>query len=208
MGSGGEARPAFTNCTFTGNSAAHGDAFYLTSREGVFPSHVSIVNSILWNGEDEIFVADRSTVTVAYSDIKGGLSSTSAPVGRIVWGMGNIDADPCFVDAPAGDFHLRSQAGRWDAANQSWVRDEVTSPCIDAGDPLSPIGLEPFPNGGRANMGAYGRTGEASRSWFGGPVCDVIVAGDLNGDCKVDFADITILAGQWMWHSPQRGIGQ
>jgi hypothetical protein len=40
----------------------------------------------------------------------------------------------------------------------------VTSPCIDAGDPASPIGQEPFPNGGRINMGAYGGTAEASLS--------------------------------------------
>jgi hypothetical protein len=63
-----------------------------------------------------------------------------------------------------GDYHLKSQAGRWDPAGQSWVPDEVTSPCIDAGDPNSPAGAEPEPNGGRVNMGAYGGTGEASKS--------------------------------------------
>ena len=33
---------------------------------------------------------------------------------------------------------------------------------IGASDPSSPVGEEPFPNGGRVNMGAYGGTGEAS----------------------------------------------
>jgi len=42
--------------------------------------------------------------------------------------------------------------------------DDVTSPCIDAGDPNSPVGDEPEPNGGRINMGAYGGTEEASKS--------------------------------------------
>lgn len=42
--------------------------------------------------------------------------------------------------------------------------DDVTSPCIDAGDPNSPVGDEPMPNGGRVNMGAYGGTAEASKS--------------------------------------------
>jgi len=59
---------------------------------------------------------------------------------------------------------LKSQAGRWDSDSQSWVVDDVTSPCIDAGDPGTPVGLEPLPNGGIINMGAYGGTAEASKS--------------------------------------------
>jgi hypothetical protein len=42
------------------------------------------------------------------------------------------------------------------------VQDEVTSPAIDAGDPASPVGYEPAPNGKVVNMGAYGGTTEAS----------------------------------------------
>jgi hypothetical protein len=63
-----------------------------------------------------------------------------------------------------GDCHLKSQAGRWDPVARLWVQDEVTSPCIDAGDPATPAGDEPQPNGGRINMGAYGGTAEASKS--------------------------------------------
>jgi len=74
----------------------------------------------------------------------------------------------------------------------------VTSPCIDAGDPNSPIGYEPFPNGGIINMGAYGGTAQASKSYFGTPLCETIIAGDLNGDCKVDLADVTILMRHWL----------
>jgi len=101
-----------------------------------------------------------------------------------------------------GDYHLKSQAGRWDPKTQSWVKDNVTSPCIDAGDPMSPIGLEPFPNGGRINIGAYGGTAEASKSYFGEPVCETIVVGDLNGDCNVDFADLEIIALHWLEGRP------
>ena len=42
--------------------------------------------------------------------------------------------------------------------------DTEISPCIDAGDPNSPYLLEPEPNGGRINMGAYGNTTQASKS--------------------------------------------
>jgi hypothetical protein len=78
------------------------------------------------------------------------------------------------------------------------VKDDVTSPCIDAGDPNSPVGEEPFPNGGRINMGAYGGTAEASKSYFGEPVCETIIAGDINGDCRVDSKDLAILAQHWL----------
>jgi len=97
-----------------------------------------------------------------------------------------------------GDYHLKSQAGRWDSASGSWVQDDVTSPCIDAGDPNDPISNEPFPNGGRINMGAYGGTAEASKSYFGKPVCDTIITGDINGDGKVDWLDLGILASHWL----------
>jgi hypothetical protein len=70
------------------------------------------------------------------------------------------------------------------------VADDVTSLCIDADDPMSPIGLEPFPNGGFINMGAYGCTSKASKSYFGKPLCDTIFAEAINGDCQVDRADL------------------
>lgn len=76
-------------------------------------------------------------------------------------GTGDISADPLFAD-PHGDFHLKSEAGRWDGSR--WVEDDVTSPCIDAGDPKDDFSKEPEPNGGRINMGAYGNTVEASKS--------------------------------------------
>jgi len=93
---------------------------------------------------------------------------------------------------------LKSQAGRWDPNSQTLVRDDVTSPCIDAGDELDPIGQEPFPNGGIINMGAYGGTAEASKSYFGEPPCETIFAGDINGDCVVDFKDFFFIALHWL----------
>jgi hypothetical protein len=113
-------------------------------------------------------------------------------------GGDNLHADPLFADPNGGDYHVKSQAGRWDPARQVWVTDDVTSPCIDAGDPFAPIGYEPFPTGGVVNLGAYGGTAEASKSWFGGPVCETIIAGDINGDCRVDCADLEILMRHWM----------
>ena len=63
---------------------------------------------------------------------------------------------------------------------------------------MSPIGYEPFPNGAIVNVGAYGGTAEASKSYFGQPVCRVVVAGDINGDCRVDFTDFAIMSLHWL----------
>ena len=79
-------------------------------------------------------------------------------------GAGNISADPLFADPARGDYHLKSQAGRWDPQAKAWAKDQEHSPCVDAGDPRTDFAHEPDPNGGRVNMGAHGDTREASKS--------------------------------------------
>lgn len=200
----GDSNLTLANCTLSENRAS----------EGAVMCHIGggvtmLTHCILRDGDDEIVNAGGSTANVAYSNVRGG------------WpGESNIDADPCFVDPGRwvnagdpnqiaepddpnpvwvdGDYHLKSQAGRWDPKTLSWVKDDVTSPCIDAGDRMSPIGHEPFPNGGIINMGAYGGTVEASKSYFGESICETVVAGDINGDCKVDFRDFAIMALHWL----------
>jgi hypothetical protein len=160
----------------------------------------TIKNSILYN-HTWVFVPVGATLNISYCNFEGGRDRIWGD-GTVNWGPGNIDTDPCFARLGSwqveGDYHLKSQAGRWDANEGRWTKDEVTSPCIDAGDPMSPIGLEPFPNGGRINMGAYGGTAQAGKSYFGKPVCEVIVAGDVNGDCIVNFLDFRIMALHWL----------
>jgi parallel beta-helix repeat protein len=115
--------------------------------------------------------------------------------GTLIWGYGNIDTDPCFVDPNFfnGDFHLQSQAGRWDPNSQIWVVDAETSPCIDAGNPGCPPAAEPDPNGNRINMGAYGGTAQASKSPAG-----FRSLSDLNNDWDVDFNDLAIFVSYWL----------
>jgi predicted outer membrane repeat protein len=143
-----DSSPTLTNCTFSGNSASYyGGGMYCN---GGSPT---LTNCILWGDiPDEILIFGSAPV-ITYSNIQNGFT-----------GEGNIDADPLFADPNNGDYHLKSQAGRWDLNSQSWVIDEATSPCIDAGDPGTPVGFEPLPNGGIINMGAYGGTDEASKS--------------------------------------------
>ncbi|MHC4692227.1 MAG: right-handed parallel beta-helix repeat-containing protein, partial [Planctomycetota bacterium] len=190
-GSGGDAmsnvisHPILTNCTFTGS---RGFTAIYNWWENI---NLTLRNCILWDQtENEI---NDSNVTITYSNVKGGW-----------FGLGNIDVDPCFVDpgywdsngTPEdanddiwidGDYHLKSQAGRWEPASESWVQDDVTSPCIDAGNPGCPLGDEPAPNGNRRNMGAYGGKAEASKS----PINWRSIA-DLTNDWVVDSNDLKV----------------
>ncbi|MCK5269586.1 MAG: PD40 domain-containing protein [Sedimentisphaerales bacterium] len=78
-----------------------------------------------------------------------------------------------------------------------WVVDDETSPCIDGGDPTTNPMDEPSPNGGRVNMGAYGGTGQASKSERQWPnPCDI------NQDGRVDIRDFAEMSGNWLWTAP------
>ncbi len=179
------------NCLFVGNASFDGGAIY---SRGASPTlmHCTLAQNrggsigglsdeaggavldhcIVWDNDDE----ELSGAVVIHSNVDGG------------WpGEGNIDVDPCFASVGHwrsdsisraatwvdGDYHLKSQAGRWDPISESWVQDDVTSPCIDAGDPIAPVGDEPVPNGGIVNLGAYGGTAEASKTYLGGMVLHV-----------------------------------
>jgi predicted outer membrane repeat protein len=109
------------NCTVSGNQ----DGIYSGAIWGNYGTAISIVNCILWNDSSgEIFInPGYGSVEVSYSDVSGGWS-----------GEGNISEDPLFIGGDPYDFHL--------------IGD---SPCIDAGDPVSP----PDPDGTRADMGAF-----------------------------------------------------
>jgi hypothetical protein len=60
------------------------------------------------------------------------------------------------------DIHEQSKVGHWTPLG--WVTDASQSPCIDTGDTNTSYALEPNPNGGRINMGAFGGTEFASKS--------------------------------------------
>jgi len=133
------------NCTIYGNTASTGGGVLCN-----LGGNPIITNSILWeNSPNQIGGTPQD---VNYSCISGG------------WlGTGNIEEDPLFVDPTNGDYHLQSNEGSYHGG--AWLPDLGHSPCIDAGDPASPHGNEPLPNGDRVNMGAYGNTAEASLSY-------------------------------------------
>jgi predicted outer membrane repeat protein len=172
------------NCTIADNLASQGcGGIYFD----MYNSPVkTVTNSILWgNSPGQIYPSGNASIVVTYSDVSGG------------WpGTGNINADPRFANTGDGDYHLRSQAGRWNPNTQSWVKDFDTSPCIDAGDPNSDWPAELWPNDKRINMGAYGGTPQASMS--------LSEAGNIanldNDPCDIiDFNDLKVFAEKWCY---------
>ena len=109
----------------------------------------------IWNklSDTHSIVSENNCI---YGNAGGNLKGSG------ITSKGDIHADPSYADRSAYDYHLKSQYGRWNG--KKWVKDDVTSPCVDAGDPKSDCSREPAPNGGRINMGAYGNTAEASKS--------------------------------------------
>lgn len=182
------------NCTVAANTTtSNGGGLYIRT------ANAQVINSIFWGnqasaGGHQISTSSPATLTVRYSDVQGGRFGVYG-TGTVVWDAGNIDQDPLFADPNGEDYHLKSQRGRYWPAYQVWVLDPVTSPCIDAGDPTSPMEDEPQPNGNRINMGAYGGTEWASLSpsGEGGGI-----VGDVNGDGVIDFTDLFELIDMWL----------
>gem|GEM_PF-749669 len=159
--------PTLSNLTIVDND--YGIAAYVNSEP-------DISNCIFWNNTD----GDLYQCEALHSWIQDA---------------NDPNASPGFADAGGGDYHLLSERGRYWPAHDVWVLDDVTSPCVDGGDPnLEPSG-EPMPNGGLVNIGAYGDTAYASMSEWP-------LAGDNNRDGIVNMSDIAITANEWLERLP------
>ncbi|MBN2271647.1 MAG: right-handed parallel beta-helix repeat-containing protein, partial [Sedimentisphaerales bacterium] len=197
--------PILLNCTFHANHTEDGWSGGIYNDYESFPE---LTNCILWGNtneetHDEFAQIAGYPATVNYCCIQGWTGDLG--------GIGNIAADPCFVSPwyweeddswVDGDYHLKSFGWRWDVARRQWVFDRVTSRCIDAGNPGSPLLDEPltvpddpdndYGQNLRINMGAYGGTAQASM-----PPYDWVLLGDINNDGIVDFFDVACAAPYW-----------
>jgi len=195
------------NCTITNNVS------------GVSVGTAKIENCIIYNNTgSQLAVTNGNTVDISYSNVQDGLAGVTGD-GHVDWGPGNIDTDPCFVrlgywimdevTLVEGDYHLRSEGWRWNTEGQSWTYDFVTSRCIDAGNPGSPLRGELMsvprdPNNMwginlRINMGAYGGTSQA-----GMPPYDWALLADLNNDGTANFVDFAYQARDWLATAPEQ----
>ena len=148
--------PSLENVTIIDNSAYYdGGGIYCRSY-----SSPSLVNSIVSDntGNYGIYVQANypGNPTISYSDFYNneggnfygvndsiGVNVTTNANGDSCDVFYNIQMDPLFVDPLNGDYHL------------SWanfpIQDSTMSPCIDAGNPSSPLD----PDGTISDMGAF-----------------------------------------------------
>ena len=180
--------PIVNNCTFSGNSANKGGGICN------YDSSSTITNCILWGNAapdgNEIALNNSSTIDVNYCDIQAGLPGIydDGTGNTISWGPGNIDADPLFIDPNGPDGTIGT------------VDDDLhllpNSPCIDAGDPNTP--LDP-------NIDLDGRERFVDGDCDGQSVVDMGVYeftladfGDFNRTCDINLFDFAIFAQVWL----------
>jgi len=181
-----------THCTFYGNSTPQsGGAIYT---EG----HVAVTNSIFWGntcGPGQARDLHAGSADIGHTCLSGtGTDSIIISGKRVQHAI--ITRDPLFVNPADHDFHLKSVEGRWDPSRGGWLADGPTSPCIDRGEPGSTCEREPAPNGGRANLGAYGNTAYASLSEPGvKPVIENRTPARFDRS-RLAFA-VELVEGQW-----------
>lgn len=193
------------NCSITENRA---DDFGAGIYFGENYSPIIKNNIIAYNEGEGVYWKYAVPAEFSYNNLLGNTGGDYA--GWATPGEGDISIDPCFValgcwndpcNTPGdttddvwfgGNYHLKSETGRWDPNSEAWTNDDVTSLCIDAGDPNSDWTAERWPHGKRINMGAYGGTAEASMS-----LSDTGNIADLSNDDSVDFVDFTYLADSW-----------
>jgi hypothetical protein len=119
------------NSTFYGNHTQSSTGIINTTGD---LTTVNIQNCVLWNEGAIEISANDAQVTASYSNVQGGYE-----------GIGNIDANPLFLNGAGGDFRLQSE-----------------SPCINAGNPEGVPPAPPRdimgtlrPQSDRVDMGAY-----------------------------------------------------
>ena len=166
------------NCTLAANqgSSSGGGLFQLQGA-------VQLFNSVLWdNSADQgaqIVLGGTATLSVGYSDVMGGaVDIVIGDQAELIWGPGNIDADPLFADSANGDYRL--MAG---------------SPCIDAGDP--DFIADPQETDIDADPRVVDGNGDGTAVVDMGADEFVPCAGDLNIDGAIDAADLALLLGSW-----------
>ncbi len=169
--------PTVTNCTFALNSAANGRALAFDSC--CFSGNLIMANCILWDGGDEIANLNKSTLTITYTNVQG------------TWpGIGNIDADPLFVDPVNGDLHLQPGSVCIDAGH-NWAIAGITATDLDGNSRFVHARVSSHPGCGVpavVDMGAY--------EFPKGRAADIKL-GDIDGNGTVGMFDLVSLVISW-----------
>jgi len=173
--------PEITNCTFTANLASS----YSGAVNDWNDSYPIITNCIFWDNNapagSQIGDSGSSAATVNYSDVQGGWTGAG--------GVGNINIDPCFMDANGPDDVIGTLDDN--------ITLSVDSPCIDVGDNTAvPSGVTTDLDG-RLRI-ADGDCNDSDIVDMGASEFAYVYIGDLDCDCAVDFFDFAIFARHWL----------
>ena len=165
--------------TILGSSPTIKNLTIVNNKTGIqcFDSYPVITNCIFWFNTEKDFV----NCMPEYSCTEDNYTMLASPIDL------NIHSNPLFVDPENGDYHLKSERGRYWPLYNIWVLDYLTSPCIDAGNQNDNFIKEPQPNGGRINMGAYGNTSYASLSLSSGEQYKATNPNPSNGEINVSL---------------------
>ena len=95
------------NCTYSGNTASSLGGVIRTICTFTVEDPAVVRNAIMWNNDATLGTAAsvgiNTALDVAYSNVEGGLSALVQNGGTLIFGDGNIDVDPVFVDPDGPD---------------------------------------------------------------------------------------------------------
>jgi len=215
----------FVNCVITGNTAPHGQGAVYTSVNpvlmvppdfGVPVEHsVDLVNCLVVGntGGGVVNNATATAVNIANSIVRGNQlgAQLSGPEVHVAYsniqggapGVGNIDADPLFINPAIGNYRLAEDSPCIDAGSNKLVPADFAD--INAnGDfseptPLDFDGSPRFMNTPGAPKTGCGWPAIVDMGPFetlGVPASELNIA-DLNGDGVVNAQDLALLLGFW-----------
>ncbi|MHC5060635.1 MAG: right-handed parallel beta-helix repeat-containing protein [Planctomycetota bacterium] len=191
--------PTIVNCTIIGNRAYEGGGIgsfreanptaincIVRDNTAIFGDQLALINTLrLWSWQE------ITEMTISYSNIEGGPSDACVDNNMVLnWELGNIDAEPNFVDP-----------GCWDDAGTSTDPNDdffvvgnyhllPDSPGVDAGDNASvpTVSIADIDDEARIFNNAVDMGADEMAT---NPA-------DFNIDGIVGFADIIVLAAEWL----------
>jgi len=188
------------NCTIADNGADKGGGIACSG-------NTTIANCVLWGNAAPqgsqlavVYASEPPTLTVSFCDIEGGEAAVHVEEGStLVWGDGNVDADPLFAHPSHGYFRLSAGSPCIDAADNSVVPPDVAD--LDGDGDIS----EPIPYDLEGNPRFVDDLGMPDCGFGTPPVVDMgayefpgeTCFGDLDGDRHVGLADLERLLSNY-----------
>ena len=104
IGSNGGGKIHIDRSVITDNENSH----ILKVKGNTGNASMVVTNSVIWENESQLLSIDGSYnhADLSYNNIDTNLVSFIEGTDTLVWGPGNVNVDPRFVDADSGDFYI------------------------------------------------------------------------------------------------------